>query len=91
MMYLNALGQPILVLHSLKAAFELLDRRANIYSDRAPLTVANEVLCGGLLTIFMRYGDVLVFPFSSSNQELIILPVVGVALAVQHMRYFPKQ
>jgi hypothetical protein len=33
-MYLNALGQPIMVVNSLKAATELLDRRATVYSDR---------------------------------------------------------
>ena len=59
-MYLNALGQPIIVLHSLKAAFELLDRRANTYSDRPRFIVGNEILCGGLFTATMRYGDVLV-------------------------------
>ena len=59
-MYLNALGQPIVILHSLKAAFELLDRRANTYSDRPRFIVGNEILCGGLFTATMRYGDVLV-------------------------------
>ena len=59
-MYLNAFGQPIIVLHSLKAAFELLDRRANIYSDRPRVIVANEILCGGLFTVLMPYGDMLV-------------------------------
>ena len=63
MMYLNALGQPILVLNSLKAAFDLLDRRANIYSDRPNLIVANGIFCGGLFHAFMSYGDVLVCPF----------------------------
>jgi hypothetical protein len=62
-MYLNALGQPIIVLHSLKAAFELLDRRANIYSDRPRFVVAQDILCGGLLTALLPYGDVLVRPF----------------------------
>ena len=57
-MYLNALGQPIIVLNSLKPAFELLDRRANIYSDRPRLIVANDILCGGLFTAFTSYGDV---------------------------------
>jgi len=61
-MYLNALGQPILVINSLKTAFDLLDRRANIYSDRPRYIVADEILCGGLFTAFMSYGDVLVYP-----------------------------
>ncbi|KAI0293116.1 cytochrome P450 [Russula brevipes] len=58
MMYLNALGQPFIVLHSLKAAFELLDRRAHIYSDRPRFIVAHELLSGGLFTASMPYGDV---------------------------------
>ena len=56
-MYLNTLGQPIIVFNSLKPAFELLDRRANIYSDRPPLIVANDILCGGIFTAYMPYGD----------------------------------
>jgi hypothetical protein len=59
-MYLNALGQPIIVLHSLKAAFELLDRHADIYSDRPRFIVAQDILCGGLFTALMSYGHVLV-------------------------------
>ena len=62
-MYLNALGKPIIVLHSLKAAFELLDRRANIYSDRPRSIVPQDILCGGLFTALMPYGDVLVGSF----------------------------
>ncbi|KAI0264573.1 hypothetical protein BGY98DRAFT_1039883, partial [Russula aff. rugulosa BPL654] len=50
MMYLNALGQPIIVINSLMVAFELLDRRGNICSDRPHLIVANGILCGGLFT-----------------------------------------
>ncbi|KAI0292399.1 cytochrome P450 [Russula brevipes] len=56
-MYLNALGQPILVINSLKAAAELLDRRANTYSDRPRLIVAAEILCGGLFMAFMPNGE----------------------------------
>jgi hypothetical protein len=63
-MYLNALGQPIIVINSLKVAFELLDRRANIYSDRPRFIVSCDILCGSLFTAFMPYGDVLVCPFS---------------------------
>ncbi|KAH9993744.1 cytochrome P450 [Russula vinacea] len=56
-MYLNAFGQPIIVLHSLKAASELLDRRANIYSDRPRYVVAQDLFCGGLLPALMSTGD----------------------------------
>jgi hypothetical protein len=62
LMYLNVLGQPVLVINSLKTAVELLDRRANIYSDRSRYIVANEILCGGLFTGFMPYGEVSVCP-----------------------------
>jgi hypothetical protein len=63
MMYLNVLGQPILVIHSLKTAFELLDRRSNIYSDRPRYVVAHDILCGGLFSALIPYGDVLVYIF----------------------------
>ncbi|KAH9073438.1 cytochrome P450 [Lactarius deliciosus] len=56
-MYLTALGQPILVLNSIKAAAELLDRRASIYSDRPRMIMAQEVLSGGLTFPFLGYDD----------------------------------
>ncbi|KAH9065218.1 hypothetical protein EDB87DRAFT_1535199, partial [Lactarius vividus] len=40
MMYLNAFDQPILILQSFKAAFELLEKRANTSSDRPRFIVA---------------------------------------------------
>jgi hypothetical protein len=64
-MYLNAIGQPILVINSLKAAAELLDRRPNTYSDRPRMIVANEILSGGLFVAFMRYGDQCVVFFAA--------------------------
>ena len=70
LMYLNALGQPMIVINSLKAASELLDRRANIYSDRPRLVVAHEILCGGLFTALMSYGDLLVFTLPLRFQDL---------------------
>jgi hypothetical protein len=56
-MYLNAFGQPILVFNSIKSASDLLDRRAHIYSDRPRFIVAHEILCGGLFTATMPYGE----------------------------------
>ncbi|SRR6266404_7524828 len=61
--YLNAFGQPILILQSLKPAFELLDKRANISSDRPRYIVVHEILCGGLFTASMLYGDLSVPSF----------------------------
>ncbi|KAI9442979.1 cytochrome P450 [Lactarius indigo] len=57
MMYLTALGQPILVLNSIRAAAELLDRRSSIYSDRPRMIMAQEVLSGGLTFPFLGYDD----------------------------------
>ncbi|KAH9967597.1 hypothetical protein BJV74DRAFT_277986 [Russula compacta] len=58
MMYSNALGQPIIVLNSLKAAFEILDQCTHISSDHPRLIISNEILCGGLFTAFLPYGDI---------------------------------
>ena len=63
-MYLNAFGQSIMVISSLKTAAELLDRRATVYSDRPRMIVANEILSGGLFVTFIRYGDLCVIYFS---------------------------
>ena len=41
--YLNVLGQPVLVLESGRAALDLFDRRSNIYSDRPHLVMAGEL------------------------------------------------
>lgn len=60
MMYLNVLGQPFIIFNSLKPAYELLERRANLYSDRPRFVVCHEILCGGLFVPSMPYGDVLV-------------------------------
>ncbi|KAI0290257.1 cytochrome P450 [Multifurca ochricompacta] len=56
-MYLHCFGQPIVVFNSLKSATELLDRRASIYSSRPRFIMAHEILSGGLLAIFIPYGD----------------------------------
>ena len=87
-MYLTAIGQPIIVLNSLKAAFELLDRRANIYSDR-PRQIIADILCGGRLIALMPYGDEFVCPFFSEIRTYLFL-LVGVAFAGPHMKYSQK-
>ncbi|KAH9058113.1 cytochrome P450 [Lactarius vividus] len=46
--YCNAMGQHIVVLNTHKAAADLLDRRAEIYSDRPRNIVGGEILCGSL-------------------------------------------
>ncbi|KAL4252991.1 cytochrome P450 family protein [Abortiporus biennis] len=53
--YLDILGQPMIILNSLKIATDLLDRRSSVYSDRPRSIVASEFLCGGMSMIFMNY------------------------------------
>ena len=58
-MFLNIVGQPVIILNSHKVAVDLLDRRASNYSDR-PNYIVNELLTGGLEVGFMQYGDLYV-------------------------------
>jgi hypothetical protein len=57
LIFLNAGGQPIIVLNSQRAAADLLDRRAAIYSDRPRLIVACDIMTEGLNFAFARYGE----------------------------------
>ncbi|GJJ12868.1 hypothetical protein Clacol_007114 [Clathrus columnatus] len=53
--YLTILGQPILVLNSLKAATELLDQRSSIYSSRPRLVMAGDLYSGSVI-LKVTYG-----------------------------------
>ncbi len=55
--YLNAAGQPMVIINSPRAGVALLDRRATIYSDRPRNIVASDIMSGGLFFAFTRYGD----------------------------------
>jgi hypothetical protein len=57
LIYLNAAGQPVVIINSPKVGVALLDRRAAIYSDRPPSIVASDIMSGGLLFAFSRYAD----------------------------------
>ncbi|KAF8489336.1 cytochrome P450 [Russula emetica] len=57
LIYLNAAGQPIVIINSPKVGVALLDRRAAIYSDRPRNIVASDIMAGGLFFAFSRYGD----------------------------------
>ena len=57
LIYLNAAGQPIVIINSPKVGVALLDRRAAIYSDRPRNIVASDIMTGGLFFGFSRYGD----------------------------------
>jgi hypothetical protein len=56
LIYLNAAGQPVVVINSSKVGVALLDRRAAIYSDR-PRNIVSDIMAGGLFFAFSRYGD----------------------------------
>ncbi|THU75931.1 cytochrome P450 [Dendrothele bispora CBS 962.96] len=58
LIYLNAAGQPIIVLNSQKIAADLLDHRAAIYSDRPRNIVASDMMTEGLLVVFTHYNDI---------------------------------
>ncbi|SJL10290.1 related to O-methylsterigmatocystin oxidoreductase [Armillaria ostoyae] len=58
LMYFNVAGQPLVVLNSQKVAADLLDRRAGKFSDRPRNIVASDIMTGGNLVVFTRYGDV---------------------------------
>jgi cytochrome P450 len=54
-LYFNILGQPIVVLNSVRAAVDLLDKRGSNYCDR-PRFVLFEVMGWGLTLTFLRWG-----------------------------------
>jgi hypothetical protein len=55
--YLNAAGQPIVVINSQRVAVELLDRRAAIYSDRPSNVVVCDIMTGGYLMGHAHFGE----------------------------------
>ena len=57
LIYLNAAGQPVVIINSPKVGVALLDRRAAIYSDRPRNIVASDIMSGGLLFAFSGYSD----------------------------------
>jgi len=57
LIYLNAVGQPIVIINSSRVGVELLDRRAAIYSDRPRSIVGSDIMCGGLIFAFAQYGE----------------------------------
>ncbi|KAJ3558857.1 hypothetical protein NM688_g678 [Phlebia brevispora] len=53
---LDMAGKPMIVLNTLEAATDLLDRRSSIYSDRPRLITAGEIICRDSNVGFIRYG-----------------------------------
>ncbi|KAF9041392.1 cytochrome P450 [Panaeolus papilionaceus] len=54
--HLNMAGTSIVVLNSVKATKDLLEKRSSIYSNRTKFTAINEILGWSWLMPFMRYG-----------------------------------
>ena len=59
----------MIILNSQKAAADLLDRRAGIYSDRPRNIVASDMMTGGLFAPLSRYNDVCVLSDETSRQR----------------------
>ncbi|KAH9057389.1 cytochrome P450 [Lactarius vividus] len=57
MMYVNALGQGVLVINSQRVAIDLLEKRSNIYSDRLRYISAGNFLTKNLALSMAPYGD----------------------------------
>ncbi|KAF8188191.1 cytochrome P450 [Mycena galopus ATCC 62051] len=56
-MHLQVFGKSMIVLDTLQAAVDLLDKRGSIYSDRPPLPLY-ELLGWTYMLSFMRYGEI---------------------------------
>src|SRR4051794_695605 len=56
-MHLTAAGEHLIVLNTLKAASDLMDRKANISSHR-PQNIVVSIMTGDLLITFLNPGDV---------------------------------
>ncbi|EJD42958.1 cytochrome P450 [Auricularia subglabra TFB-10046 SS5] len=56
-LHLQVLTQHVIVLSSLDAVFELLDKRGNIYSDRPAFTMLNDLMGWGWFGATLPYGD----------------------------------
>lgn len=54
--YINLLGQPMLILNSLEACQDLLDKRSAKYSDRPRLVMVNELMGWFWNTALMHYS-----------------------------------
>ncbi|EKM56476.1 uncharacterized protein PHACADRAFT_141167 [Phanerochaete carnosa HHB-10118-sp] len=55
--YLNLLGQPMIVLNSAEHAVALLDKRSNIYSDRPVLMMGGEIVGWKYSLVLSPYGQ----------------------------------
>lgn len=57
MMYISALGTGFIVLNSQRVAFDLLEKRSNIYSGRPRYISASDYLTENMALVLAPYGD----------------------------------
>lgn len=50
------LGQPMVIINSYKHAYELLEKRSGIYSDRPHLIMAGDIVGWDQILVLLRYG-----------------------------------
>jgi len=53
----TVLGQPIIILNSAEAAFDMLDKKSPIYSDQPVLQMAGELVGWKNSLVLLPYGD----------------------------------
>ncbi|KAI0776641.1 cytochrome P450 [Trametes elegans] len=56
LMSLTLLGQPMLIINSFKHAYDLLEKRSALYSDRPHLTMAGDIVGWDQILVLVRYG-----------------------------------
>ncbi|KXN81511.1 O-methylsterigmatocystin oxidoreductase [Leucoagaricus sp. SymC.cos] len=57
-LYLEAFGQPIVVLNSVQMGKDLLEKRSSIYSDRPHMTMLLDIMKIDYFFSFLPYGDI---------------------------------
>ncbi|KAI0363948.1 cytochrome P450 [Pilatotrama ljubarskyi] len=56
LMSITLLGQPMIIINSFQYAYELLEKRSAIYSDRPHLTMAGDIVGWDQILVLLRYG-----------------------------------
>lgn len=54
---MTILGQPLIILNSAQAAFDMLDKKSAIYSDRPVLQMGGELVGWKNTLVLLPYGD----------------------------------
>ena len=56
-MYVEALGNKLLIVHGAEAANDLMDRRSSLYSDRPHMIMAGDIVGWDQILVLLRYGS----------------------------------